>query len=1155
MLKTNAVKRISAFFLALMMILGTLPLNVFAEGLRGKEPGSVIVDSNTIKEEPVKEEKDSIAKSERHIISFNPNGGSGEMKSVEVEDGKNYTLPKNEFKAPEGKKFKSWTFEEDEQKEGYVLAVTRNLELKANWENIKKIDATTQSDPKVKEDASKEEDKLEVSENLASDAVGIANGEWLELSNEPGKTHKVRFTGFEMVDIEKGVVRVSIEGETNTTDYYNLYVAAPFNYDRNAENVVRGAIDFSKSKEENFDNINKALKESPSRKLVDILGSYHPTTLATITDDNTSLEIGSVKDGKVEITNLPENLKSIKYKVSTELNIPNAKDTLMSGPDKLKVYLKVSKEKAYILNYETPIRSDVIGDFLVDVPGSRWDYSSDLYVQSKGSIIEGDKRPNKINTVGVEHYEYSGQKLEPEIINGVERFAVLSSSGHEVKIKRGVLIPSEIVTKDKKLHYSIEIINPNDFNFTANRTFEDDVFIKEATLRQDEEKDIVKEVFPDTLHAKYADKSSDENDNIVEIRYGDFYNGKVEKELSGSKRVLSNVKMNKGNVSFDYFNEGEDLRSYRQPQELNILTFENSELTSVYRYMENKLTLSNLKLIKEDGSYDIPMYRIKVTRGDEVLQEYTTRLRGKLSIPSGSSFSDLYKITHEDREEVVEIPIETERIADDTMLKGEEKVVQQGEVGSKKVVYDVQFVDGKEYSKVEKSSKVIKPMKPRIIHYGTAEKLVNKTKETVKYDTIYEADQTLKYEEKKTTQQGKNGSKEITITTTLVSGKRQESKNEVVTVKPTPEIIKVGNKKVNTEKLPFKTIEQIDKTLKEGETKIKVKGVEGLKTTTTIYEVDKKTGKLINPKETVTTKNPVDQVVLKGTKPDSIKTSIEAKVKYFGVGGTEEKPEAGKYKFVLKDNKGKVVSEATNDKNGNIVFKELNITDKEIGSHKYTVEQVKGDDLTIEYDTHIEDVTVNVSLSDDNKLSAKVTYDKDGAVFGNRLNTTSIQFVRLAEGEKPFVAEEVKNDKGLVVSHKISDNDKAKTLDGAEYDIYKINSDGTETKVTSIKTENGISNLVENLLPGKYKLKETKAPKGYLAVSKDLEFEITKEDAGKALVKFASGEDNGAGGKIMEMPSTGGQGTKAFMIGGGVLLIVMAGVFVLANIKKKELNK
>ncbi|MDU7114174.1 MAG: SpaA isopeptide-forming pilin-related protein, partial [Peptoniphilus harei] len=354
---------------------------------------------------------------------------------------------------------------------------------------------------------------------------------------------------------------------------------------------------------------------------------------------------------------------------------------------------------------------------------------------------------------------------------------------------------------------------------------------------------------------------------------------------------------------------------------------------------------------------------------------------------------------------------------------------------------------------------------------------------------------------------------------------------------------------------PFKVTEQIDKTLKEGQTKIKVKGVEGLKTTTTIYEVDKKTGKLINPKETVIKKDPVDQIVLKGTKPDSIKTSIEAKVKYFGVGGAEEKPEAGKYKFVLKDNQGKVVSEATNDKNGNIVFKELNITDKEIGSHKYTVEQVKGDDLTIEYDTHIEDVTVNVSLSDDNKLSAKVTYDKDGAVFGNRLNTTSIQFVRLAEGEKPFVAEEVKNNKGLVVSHKISDKDKAKTIDGAEYDIYKINSDGTETKVTSIKTENGISNLVENLVPGKYKLKETKSPEGYFTTSKDIEFEITKEDAGKALVKFVSGEDNGAGGKIMEMPSTGGQGTKALMIGGGALLIVMAGVFVLANKKKKELNK
>lgn len=1155
MLKTNAVKRISAFFLALMMILGTLPLNVFAEGLQGKEPGSVIVDSNTIKEEPAKEEKDSITKSERHIISFNPNGGSGEMKSVEVADGKNYTLPKNEFKAPEGKKFKNWLIENQEQKEGYILTVTRDLELKANWEDIKKIDATTQSNPKVKEDAPKEEDKLEVSENLTSDAVGVANGEWFELANEPGKTHKVRLVDYEQVN-DRGDIRVTVEGVTNAIGEYELRLSTLIKVPKDS-NAYSEAIDkqlsFDKSKEkleEDLYNVTMTNLTETRNETAYLL----TTTKADIIDKTVDKPIGYIKNGNIVINKLPENLKSTKYRVSTVLRSVQFNATTGKGSkgavehDLLVLKSKVgASQKSY----------EKIGKVNVE---ETFEYKpfkkgSNIIIRS-GNTVEGKESVDVISKYEdiVSNRSGNMQKLTPVNIGGTDRFEVVcQENGLSTKLY-DVNMPKSYISKGKKLHYSIEIINPENFNITSNVNGKDNL-VYDKLMSYDDATKLVKKTSPNQIQYCHLHNLSAYNPSYQNINPSvSVYNGKTGFESTKSDLIIENVRLNKGNISYDYYTEGNDKRSLLYNRD--VLYFYNKDKSfKLNDYLEKPIYLKNLSLINSDGSYDIPMYKIKVTRGNEVIAELTTRIQGKLNVPSGSSFSNLYKITHENREEVVEIPVEEQRVPDNTMLKGEEKVIQQGVAGSKKVVYDVQFVDGKEYSKVEKSAKVIKEMKPKIIHYGTAEKLVNKTKETVKYDTIYEADQTLKYEEKKTTQQGKDGAKDVTTTITLVSGKRQESKNEVVTVKPTSEIIKVGNKKVDTEKIPFKVTEQIDKTLKEGQTKIKVKGVEGLKTTTTIYEVDKKTGKLINPKETVTKKDPVDQIVLKGTKPDSIKTSIEAKVKYFGVGGAEEKPEAGKYKFVLKDNQGKVVSEATNDKNGNIVFKELNITDKEIGSHKYTVEQVKGDDLTIEYDTHIEDVTVNVSLSDDNKLSAKVTYDKDGAVFGNRLNTTSIQFVRLAEGEKPFVAEEVKNNKGLVVSHKISDKDKAKTIDGAEYDIYKINSDGTETKVTSIKTENGISNLVENLVPGKYKLKETKSPEGYFTTSKDIEFEITKEDAGKALVKFVSGEDNGAGGKIMEMPSTGGQGTKALMIGGGALLIVMAGVFVLANKKKKELNK
>ena len=187
MLKTNTVKRISAFFLALMMILGTLPLNVFAEGLQGKTASPIVIDSNAINKKDSDDEEDSTTGSKTHTISFNPNGGSGEMKPVEVADGKNYTLPKNEFKAPEGKKFKNWLIEDQEQKEGYILTVTRDLELKANWEEAKTNPVKKAVKSLLNKEKNKQEtkptgevsvteeqlkDQLELSEEIIPDAVG-----------------------------------------------------------------------------------------------------------------------------------------------------------------------------------------------------------------------------------------------------------------------------------------------------------------------------------------------------------------------------------------------------------------------------------------------------------------------------------------------------------------------------------------------------------------------------------------------------------------------------------------------------------------------------------------------------------------------------------------------------------------------------------------------------------------------------------------------------------------------------------------------------------------------------------------------------------------------------------------------------------------------
>lgn len=81
-----------------------------------------------------------------------------------------------------------------------------------------------------------------------------------------------------------------------------------------------------------------------------------------------------------------------------------------------------------------------------------------------------------------------------------------------------------------------------------------------------------------------------------------------------------------------------------------------------------------------------------------------------------------------------------------------------------------------------------------------------------------------------------------------------------------PIYTRIGNVEKTTKETPYKTIKQNDPTLKAGETKVKVKGVTGKTEILKTYEVNPKTGKLSNPKESSkVVSKPVDEVVLVGT--------------------------------------------------------------------------------------------------------------------------------------------------------------------------------------------------------------------------------------------------------------------------------------------------
>ena len=113
-----------------------------------------------------------------------------------------------------------------------------------------------------------------------------------------------------------------------------------------------------------------------------------------------------------------------------------------------------------------------------------------------------------------------------------------------------------------------------------------------------------------------------------------------------------------------------------------------------------------------------------------------------------------------------------------------------------------------------------------------------------------------------------------TVTLKETAGKKGTSTSDEKVTPAVDEVIQVGTKpKVEKEKIPYQTIEEKDPTLAEGERKVKVKGVEGLKTTTTSYTLDKKTGE-VKPSVKVDEQPKTDEVILVGTKKKAAQVKL-----------------------------------------------------------------------------------------------------------------------------------------------------------------------------------------------------------------------------------------------------------------------------------------
>ncbi len=93
--------------------------------------------------------------------------------------------------------------------------------------------------------------------------------------------------------------------------------------------------------------------------------------------------------------------------------------------------------------------------------------------------------------------------------------------------------------------------------------------------------------------------------------------------------------------------------------------------------------------------------------------------------------------------------------------------------------------------------------------------------------------------------------------------------------------------------------------------------------------------------------------------------------------------EAGKYSFVLKKEDGSVVETVKNAADGSVTFAPISYDESQVGTHKYTISEVEGDETGITYDKTVQEVEVTVKKVSATELKATASKEAKDLVFKN----------------------------------------------------------------------------------------------------------------------------------------------------------------------------
>lgn len=214
------------------------------------------------------------------------------------------------------------------------------------------------------------------------------------------------------------------------------------------------------------------------------------------------------------------------------------------------------------------------------------------------------------------------------------------------------------------------------------------------------------------------------------------------------------------------------------------------------------------------------------------------------------------------------------------------------------------------------------------------------------------------------------------------------------------------------------------------------------------------------------------------------------------------------------------------------------------------------------------EILKTLKVGDEIKLTYEVEITKD-AVIGNGGNLNEVDLTYSKDPKDKENKDKTPKSKVKVYTGKIkvkkTEKGKEKVLEGAQFvlknSLGKFFKQGDDKKVTWVESIDQATKLTtdksgnlsfEGLKAGKYALKETKAPKGYNLLTSDTEVSLSDNDSSDKTLKMEaeSKVENSTG---LELPKTGGKGTKIFTVVGGLIIFYVG--FTVIKDKRKSLGR